>query len=183
MKKLVGDNVAKDDILASKKTMLSEMHIKSDQEGIIKEINHYEGYVVIVGKGEKDTVLNAFFKGKVEEVKKNMVGIKVQSLKEFPVKKPDVSFGGEWMKLSPANQDTASNLENKVIYAESISSYLLAKTDALGAAGYISLTKIEGTDLPTAQLKHIEDAKRIAELDFPYCVVDSSCSKMFLYKE
>ena len=180
MKKLVGDTVTKDEVLASKKTLFSETHIKSESEGVLKEINHYEGSVVIMGKSDEDHVIKAFFKGQVESVKKIEITLKLGTGTAFALKKPDASFGGKWL----AQEDTekiAQDLVRTILFAETLNSYFVAKTEAMGAVGYVTLTKVE-TSLPTAQLKHIEDVKKVVSPDFAYCFVDSISSKMYLYK-
>ncbi len=182
MKKLVGDTVAKEDVVASKKTILSEFHVKSEQDGIIKEINHYEGTVILLGKSTEQNTIPCFFKGTVESVKKNEISLKVTTAKDFELKKPEVSFGGEWCVFKIENEEEFEELTNKIIFAETFTSYLLAKTEALGAIGYVSLDRLEGTLMPKAQLKNIDDAKKVATVNLPYCLIDSGCSKMYLYK-
>jgi len=178
MKKLVGDPIEKGEIIATKKTLLSEVHIKSENTGIIKEINHYEGTIVIVEKGEEHDIIGAFFKGTVEHVRKNEIDINLNGAKEFEVKKPLVSFGGHFILLE---SDKIAEMQDTVIFAESMTTYVLAKSEAMGANGYVTLTKVD-TSLPSAQLKNIDDAKKIASLTFPYCLIDSASSKLYLYK-
>lgn len=180
MKKLVGDTVAKDEVIATKKTLLSEMHVKSDKDGVIKEINHYEGVVIVIGEGEETETVPAFFKGRVESVKKHEIVLKIGHAKEFPLKKPAESFGGEWLAVESGNKE--SEFKNKVVFAPALSNYLLAKSEALGAIGYVCLEKLPQTSLPTAQLKNIDDMKKITDAELPYCLVDSVSSTMYLYK-
>lgn len=178
MKKLVGDSIQKGEIIASKKTLLSEMHIKSENEGVIKEINHYEGSIIIVEKSEEQDAVRAFFKGVVEHVRKNEFDINLSGAKDFDLKKPEISFGGHFVVLE---SDKIAEMQDTVIFAESMTTYVLAKSEAMGAVGYVTLTKID-TNLPAAQLKNIDDAKKIASLSFPYCLIDSVSSKLYLYK-
>lgn len=178
MKKLVGDPIQKGEIIASKKTLLSEMHIKSEQEGVIKEINHYEGSIVVVEKSDEQDTVRAFFKGTVEHVKKNEFDINLSGAKDFDLKKPERSFGGHFVVLE---SDKIAEMQDTVVFAESMTTYVLAKSEAMGAVGYVTLAKVD-TNLPTAQLKNIEDAKKIASATFTYCLIDSSSSKLYLYK-
>lgn len=175
LKKFVGEDVKKGDVIAIKKGLFSSIKIKSDYEGKIKEIDHSLGTVIITSKGKKNTI-NSQIKGEAAEIKDKKISIKIKEGKEYDLKKGTADFGG---KVWSSDQDA----EGKIFVAESISSYNQSKMEALGIAGYVTLLRLpDETDLPSAQIKTIGELKEIEKHIYPYCYIDSSSSKIIFYK-
>lgn len=184
LKKFVGEEVKKDEVLAVKKGLLSTKRIVSDYEGKIKEIDHSEGQLIITAKGKKNTVY-AQIVGEVAELKKNEIIIKVQEGKGFNLKKASNDFGGETFYWKGLESGSISNLEiaDKVLVAEAVSSYAQSKMEALDIVGYVLLNKLpEETALPFCQIKTIEELSSIMKHIYPYCYVDSKLGKIIFYK-
>ncbi len=184
LKKFVGEEVKKNEVLALKKGLLSTKRIISEYEGKIKEIDHSEGTVIITTKGKKNTAYSQIV-GEIAELKNQQITIKVKEGKEFDIKKASGDFGGETFYWKNIETGSISNLEiaKKILVAESISSYTQSKMEALDIAGYVLLNRLpEETTVPFCQIKRIEELKEIMKHIYPYCYSDSKSGKIFFYK-
>lgn len=186
LSKFVGDQIDKGEILAVKKSLLSNKMLKSPYQGIIREINHEEGKIIIESSKDMQTV-KAYFKGEINTVKKNQVAVDVMRAQSYELKQATSNFGGPAFFLknvSSGDLQPTDNVENAIVIAEFLTPYLQTKMDALGIKGIITLKKLsEQTNLPTASLKNIDDLKKINSSHFSYCVVDNLSGKMYMYEQ
>src|SRR4030066_1366119 len=95
MKKNVGEKINKGDILAVKKSLLSAQKYVCDFDGIIKEINHNDGSVIITSSNEKLKPENSFFKGIINKIQQNEIELKVETYVKYELKETNENFGGE----------------------------------------------------------------------------------------
>lgn len=184
LSKLVGETIKKNEIVASKKSFFSTKKVKSAVDGIIKEINHHEGLLIIESVDQKSTQTLSPFKGKVEKVSKNHIDISLTKGQEFPLKKAKFDFGGEvfYLDHNTSLNLSSSDIENKIVFSENISSFLQTKTEALGAKGYITLQEPpQQTEIYTVLLKNIDDIKKINKEKFSYCSIVSKTAKIYFY--
>lgn len=185
LKKLVGEEVKKDDILAYKNNFLSSKKILSPTDGIIKEINHNQGILIIEKKSQEKSKIVSFVKGTVESIEKNFIKIKLNKAQSFSLKnKSDVNFGGEIFLFNSSLffQIKNENIENKIIIAEKLSSFEQIKLEALGAKGFVTLESLtEKTNVPYLRLKNIDDIKKILKNNFSYCTVIENSDKIYFY--
>lgn len=182
--KYVGDNVEKNELLAIKKDLFGTKKIISADKGIIKAIDHEEGKVVIENMKEDQTTY-AFFKGEIEDAKKDSISLNVGIGREFEIKTANYDFGGETFLTdeSSLNNLSTQSILNKIIVSESISSYLQTKLETLGAKALVTQKKLNDftSHLSYAQVKSIEDMKKILTLDFSCCYVDKIKNKIYFY--
>lgn len=94
LKKFVGETIEKDEVIAINKGVFKTNKIVSKYSGLIKEINHSDGSIVVQSKTEIETTVNSFFKGKVDKIKKNEVIIAVDKGEQVPAKNISRNFGG-----------------------------------------------------------------------------------------
>lgn len=183
LKHLVGDAVKKGDILAEKKGLFSHKSYKSEFDGILKEVNHTDGSILIEIVTDDDVVTKAYFKGEVAELHKDEVRLKVNHAKEYEVKEAEQVFGGKVFYL-PNEHVTIEeeSVDNHVVVAESLSGYTQMKLEALGARGFVTLRNMEDhTDLPHAHLKQIADFEEAAKHKMPYCFILKKSSRIVFY--
>jgi len=183
LKKFVGEDVKKGDVIALKKGVLSAKIVTSEYEGKIKEIDHNEGNIVITTKGKKDLLFSSI-KGEIAEIKNKEIHIEVKEGKEFELKKSASNFGGKTVYVKdPSVLLSSNNVAGRILIAESVSSYNQSKMDALGIIGYVTLMKLpEETDLPSVQLKTVQGLNDILKHEYPYCYVDSQSGKIVFYQ-
>lgn len=186
MKKFVGDSIHKGDILALKKGMITTQKLVSEYDGVLKEINHTDGTIVISqSKDTKDTVLTTF-KGHVVEVERNKVVIKVKSGKEYELKKTSGDFGGPVFYIEHPDQTSVSSqdVNQKIVVTEKLNEYLETKLEAVGVTGFVSLTKMgDNVSVADAQIKTIEDFHKIMKEHFTYCFIDAASSRIIFYND
>jgi len=183
IKKLVGEKVEKDDLLAEKKGLFSTKKFFSPTGGVIREIDHNLGIIIISTTGKEKNKILSPFKGEVEKVSKDSLQIKIGKGEEFVVKNPSSDFGGEVIYFDPSSTQSVSEVSKKIVLTDNITSYLQVKTEAMGAKGFVTLDKLpEKTDLPSASLKNPEDFKKIRKLDYPYCTIAVQSAKIYFYQ-
>ncbi len=185
LKKLVGEKIKKGETLALKKGFFTTVRIKSDYDGVIQEINHNDGVLVITTEEGDSKTHNAFFKGKVKKIEDNEIKLEVEEMKEFHLSNATDNFGGETFFLNGSPDSlTSTDVSGKVLIAESISNFAQIKAEALGTLGFVTLNKIEekNEDVHYAQLKNIADKDKIKKVHLPYCAIDKKNSRIILYK-
>ncbi|MGB9883073.1 MAG: hypothetical protein ACPLRN_00965 [Microgenomates group bacterium] len=182
LKKLVGEKIEKDEVIAIKKGLFTTQTFKSPYEGVIKEINHHQGILLIEVASENKKQILSPFKGIVEKVEKNQLAIKLNKPVEFEIKKTKTDFGGDVFYLEEDQVLTSDEVENKIILAEKIDQLTQIKLEALGAKAFITSQPLpENTDLNYAQIKNLNDFKKIEKLKYPYCTVIFKSDKIYFY--
>ncbi len=178
LKKNVGDSIVAGDLLAEKKSFFSDKKITSHIEGVITEIDHIEGIVLIETQKELASEC-CWFAGHVVDVSKKQVQIKIGRHKEFDAKFVEKDFGGMvWLLL----EESFSSPENPVGIAEKATEYEVAKLEALGGRGLITSYKYEGmTALPKAEFKLKDSYKEAASKQFSCCFARAINSTIILY--
>lgn len=185
LKRFVGETVEKGSVVAVKKNLLSTKKVISEKAGVIKEVNHHEGVLIIscMEGAESDHMAN--IKGEVAEIKKNEIKIKIDNGIEFPLKMASGGFGGKVLFVKSGNDHnlTETDVQGKIIIARSLSEFFVIKLEALGASGIVTLLKPESSNgtLPFAYLKNIDDFEKIAKKTLSCCFVDATCSRIILY--
>src|SRR3989344_5524482 len=183
LKKFVGDSIEKNEIIAEKKGLIGKSKIISNSTGVIKEINHYSGEIIVSSPtSQKDQVL-AFFQGEVSGIDKKQVKLEVQDAHEFICKQISADFGGETFYLKNAAESMfAPQMSNKILVIESVTPYLLTKAEALGIEGFVSLkSPLQDSTIAKAQIRNIDDFKKVFPLNLPYCLINKQYSKIYFY--
>ncbi len=185
LKKFVGDEVKKGDLLAEKKTLLSRRSVKSDLSGRVREINHFEGNLIISANDSKPRQVPAYFKGEVGEILSNGIKLKVKDVKDFELKNSSKTIGGKCIYIKSRDSTLAMNVDfstDKILVIGSISPYLQRKAEVLGIKALITLKSISiDPHVPQAQIKDDHDFAKILTLSLPYCFVDKQSSRIYFY--
>lgn len=182
IKKVVGETIQKGEVLAEKKSLLSVTRYKSEWEGVLKEINHTDGSVVIETASVNTQVKNAFFCGVVGKIEKNIVYLEIEKMKEYEAKEISSSFGGPIFILTKGDLNEEM-IQGRVIVAESVGEYAQIKIEALGCAGFITLKKLsEATVCPKVLFSKIKDYEDSMSHPLPYCFIDRATSKIIFYR-
>jgi len=186
LKKFVGDQIKKGDKLAYKKSLFFNKYVFSNYNGILKEINHQTGEVILEVNDQKNQIKKDFFSpltGEVVSIEKHTIKIKIKKGEIIELKqKAFESFGTKIFILENNQQITAYHIEKKLIITEDINSILQTKFEALGASGFLTIKKLPNpTNLFNAQLKNFDDWNKIKKTNFSYCFIEKNSSKMILY--
>lgn len=183
LKKFVGEVIEKDETIAINKGIFTTKKVISKYSGLIKEINHSDGSITILSRTETENTINSFFKGKVEKIKKNEISIEVGKGEEYPGKNIEQNFGGKTFYANENLDFNSENIFNSIVVCENITPYYKAKAEALGCKGFLSLSKLaDDSDILNAQLKNINDYKKIIKTKFTYCTMLSNSSTIYFYQ-
>lgn len=185
LKKFVGDDVKKGELLAEKKSFLSTKKVKSEVAGRVKEINHFEGNLVISQIESELQQVPAYFKGEVSEILNNGIKLKAKDVKSFELKSATKTIGGECIYIKGRGSTSGVNVDfsaDKILVIGSISPYLQRKAEALGIKALIT-SKSNSIDphVPQAQIENDLDFSKILDLSLPYCFVDKQSSRIYFY--
>lgn len=178
LKKNVGDMVVLGDILAEKKSLFTDKKITSHIEGVITEIDHIEGIILIETQKESQSE-RCWFAGYVEEISKKQITIKIGKNHIVEAKYVEKDFGGmTWFFSEQAN----ATPEYPIGIVEKATEYTVAKLEALGGRGLITTYKFEGaTILPKAEFKLKDSYKEVASRQFSYCFAQAHHSTIIFY--
>ncbi|MBI5127082.1 hypothetical protein HZA76_01340 [Candidatus Roizmanbacteria bacterium] len=183
LKKLVGEKVNKGDVIAINKGLFTNRKVRSPENGIIKEIDHNQGKLIIETEDKKKGQTLSPFKGEIEKITKESLTINVSKAQEFSLKKAGEDFGGEVFYLNSLSSLSTTEVSKKIIFCEQLSPYLQVKSEALGVKGYITLQELpENTKAFFAQVKNAEDVKKIEKLKYHYCTIVSKSAKIYFYQ-
>ena len=184
IKKVVGDMVTEGEVLAEKKSLFNITKYKSEWDGILKEINHTDGSVIVEVSGSDRLTEKAFFCGEVAKIEKNELSIKVEKVKEYDMKEAAASsFGGKVFFYKHESNIDEEMVRGCVVVVDRLTSYAQMKLEALGVVGYISLHSLpEKTTVPHCLFKVIKDYDDSLKQSLPYCFSDSKTSKIIFYR-
>jgi hypothetical protein len=178
LKKNVGDTIVIGDLLAEKKSFFSDKKVTSHIEGMIVEVDHIEGVVLI--ETQKETRLEyCWFAGHVLEVSKKQIQVKIGKHSVIDAKYVEKDFGGMvWL----ITKETHINPEHPVGVADRATEYEVAKLEALGGHGLITTYKYEGnTLLPRAEFKLKDSFSEVESKEFSCCFAQAHSSTIILY--
>lgn len=182
MVRYVGDSIEKNDTLALKKGFFGNRTVRSPGKGVVQEIDHAKGIVRLTLIQQEEEVKTAFFTGIIEKIEQASIRLKVHASKSFETKVMQGVSGGRLVFATKENEESMDFVGSFVV-CESLKPYDIAKYDALGAVGFISLhTPKEKMSLPYAVIKKIEDWKTLVSDQFPYCVFDPLRSTIVAYQ-
>lgn len=185
MKKFVGEEIARGDLLAEKKGVLDKKQYFSEYDGVLKEIDHEKGDLIIESQVKKKQTVNSFFKGKIDSVKKNEITLVVKEMKKFSTKEPTADFGGEtlYVEESAMGEITPETVRNKVILADSLKPHIQSKLEVMGAVGFISPQNLNDSTPPAfAKIQSQDDWEQVKKTKLPYCLVDKKSATIYFYQ-
>ncbi|MEI6532641.1 MAG: hypothetical protein WCO06_02255 [Candidatus Roizmanbacteria bacterium] len=184
LKKFVGENLKKDELVAEYKSMLSIKKYYSEYDGVLKQINHVEGSIMIEIVSQEANMLQSWFKGAISKIEGNRLFLEVEAGEQFELKEASSAFGGQMFSYNP-NQTivTEDDVSNKVALMKSIPAYEQVKLETLGVNGFITLHRLQDTSsTPYALLKNVPDFEHIIEIGYPYCIINHRDNLIYIYQ-
>jgi len=190
LKKFVGEEVKKGDVVAFHAGMFTRRRYVSEHDGVIREVNHSEGYLIIESDTEESLDQTAWFTGEVETIEKDnnnkslKIGLKVKETTTIDARHISENFGGKIIVLNGSSMQTISeeDIDDAVVVAEDLQSFEQVKLEALGARGIItSHPPKEEPSLPFAVLEKPEDIKKFHPAKLPYCLTDKHKGTIHTY--
>lgn len=184
LRKLVGEPLQPGDLIAEHKTTFSTKQYYSETQGIIKEVNHMTGSIVIESESSEKSQYLCFFQGHIEAIADNYIELKVKKYKEFDIVPLNHYFGAKVFYLSEqTNIITEEDVDNTFICASSVKPIEQAKLEALGAVGLISPPNgIQSPALLDVVLQQQTDFDNVFQLQYPYCLIGEKQDTIFFYE-
>jgi len=184
LKKFIGDKVTKGDILASKKRLLLTKTVKSQYDGVLKDIDHEQGLLLIETEADDDKKQTFFSPviGEVQTIEKEGVKIKIEKKEEIEVKEETKEmFGARVFILENEGEIKFESVVNRLIVTQEINSILQTKLEALGAKGFLTIKKLpQSTTLQAFQFKNLDEIKKVRKNWS--CFIDKNSTKMIFYE-
>lgn len=184
--KFVGEEVQQGELLAVKKNLFFVSKYHAEFSGVIKEINHVTGELVIQTKSNNKKNNKAFFKARVESIKNNLITIKVKDAKSVALKKVVANFGGVTFYLKKQNHVKLIQEEvfNKIVIADFLDIYLQTKLEALGCICFVTLQSLpKDSEVFHVKIINIDDFKNVLDYSFPYCLINKKDNKIYFYTD
>lgn len=184
LKRFAGEEIKRGELIAESKGLLSSKKYCSEVDGIIKEIDHNEGLIIIETLSEEKDTHYAFFQGEITDIKKNAITVEVENYKEFTLNDVSDDFGGEIIAITQDELNAVSEdiVKDKVVFTETASSYEQVKLEALGVKAIVTANPCDEKSINfLATLKQPHDWEKIKKVEFPYCIVSKENNKIYIY--
>ncbi|MEN9327371.1 MAG: hypothetical protein RI947_179 [Candidatus Parcubacteria bacterium] len=182
--KFVGDAVKKGDLIARNKTFLINRQYFSEYNGMIKEINHTEGVLVLQVSTDEKAETTSSMKGEIVSIEGKEIKVKVQKGKEYEIKEANEPFGGETLFFEPKFSQllTTDDVSGRVVIASRLQPYDQIKLETLGAKGFITMHSLpEQATIPTAKISKSIEWTDFTGDPYSYCTIDTDSNKIYFY--
>ncbi|MCL4374944.1 hypothetical protein M1523_03735 [Patescibacteria group bacterium] len=186
LKKNIGDQIKRGEVVAEKGGWLGKHVYRSETDGVLKDINHQDGSIVVESDNRDDRPSSSYFHGEIEAVEKNKIVLKVDDGKSYPLKDASGNFGGRWAAYRGDRPLDYETVNGKIVVAEKLTAYQQNKLEALGVGGFVTCYSLtQPSALPHALLKLGKPAELLAFLavhPLTYCIIDKNSSTMYFYQ-
>lgn len=147
LKKQPGSQVFQGELLAEKKSFVSQVSVRSPLNGIIKEIDLKKGFLIIRPKSSEEyQKISIPVKGIIKKIGKNSIEIEIRGELMTAVKGEGENAFGNLLNLTKSRTgsiDFDLEVEDKIVMLPEINSASCAKLEVLGSPGAI-VKKCEG---------------------------------------
>jgi hypothetical protein len=184
LKKVVGDRIAKGDLLAESKAFLSTKQYMSSVDGLIKEIDHLAGTISIELEGDDDIHTTCFFIGEIDAIHADHLELKVKRAHKLDIKPSSHYLGGEVYYVVDVEKPlTEENVIEKCICGEKINPLDHSKLNALGAKALITNSDpLLQSDIRHFTLQNPGDLEVIMKEHYPFCITGIDGQTIFFYE-
>ena len=185
LNKVVGDTIHKGDIIAEKKSLLKNRYYVSEVDGVIKEISHEDGSIALETKDNRDDNDEYFFMGMIQDIANNVITLKVEKETHYPIKQANSTFGGEiyFVKEEDLPKLKEENVNDKVLFLPSITSYDASKLEVMGADGFVTIESLpEDVTFNAAWMASKTIFQELAKEHFKYCIIDKKSNTIYSYE-
>lgn len=183
LKKTIGDRVQQGDLLAEEKSMFGSKRYFSQIDGILKEINHVQGSLIIEQDSNDKDVISCFFSGEIDAIYDGYLDLKVHHAHKVETAEP-IEYIGSEIYYSPSG-DTVfveEDINGKCIVTTELKPMDHSKIEALGARGLIVMEKIPSISLTQIILPKTSDFETIQTKKFPFVIVGPEENTLYFYE-
>ncbi len=188
LNRVIGEDVRAGELLASKKGVLTTKKVYSPREGIIKEISHLTGEIILSVSQDSNQVdqevKKAFFKGKIVDRQGDTFKVEINNGETFPLKTVSEDGGGKAFYF--ANESfyfttDEDQLKDKIIVIDELKSHIEVKCETLGSAGFLFLKGKASENLPSASFSKIQDYDTMISLNKKYILFSKDDAVLVVY--
>lgn len=181
--KTIGDRIQQGDLLAEDKSMFGSKRYFSQIDGVLKEINHLAGSLVIEQDGGEASLKHCFFTGEVDAIYDGYLDLKVKSAHKIETKEP-VEYVGAEIFYSPAEGAlfVEDDINGKCIVTSELNPMDHSKIEALGARGIISVRKFPSLALTQIIVHKPDDFETILSKRYPFVIVGPEENTLYFYE-
>ncbi len=140
LKKAIGAQVKKGDLLAEKKSLLVSFRLESPESGKIKEIDLKNGTMILLtgNTSMSRKKVTSPFGGKITAVGKNYLDLEIEGQSYIASKGGgSEAFGELFFEKDLQFHDIDCQIEGKIMLCQSLSEEMMVKLEVLEAAGCI----------------------------------------------
>ena len=184
LRKFVGEKVNKGDLIAENNKMFLKKQYFSEYEGIIKEVNHDDGTLIISTRSTEKSTAASTVKGTVEKIDKNQITVKIKEAQSYPFTELSESFGGVAVYCKPGRAQLLSEheIQGNIVVTEKLLPYEHIKLETLGAKAFVLKEPLtDKTFLPVIVIKDADDFSKIMSDKKAYCTADSVNGQLYFY--
>ena len=147
-----GEGVSEGETLATKKSFITTLSVKSPFKGVIKEVDLKKGTVLLSSQTAVDSKKIVLpVSGKVKSIEKDYLDIEIKGIKFEGIQGGGGNVSGNLIHVSNSKNsifDLDSDLEGKIVLLETGASDIMAKLDTIGASGMIGRKADKEFDFP-----------------------------------
>lgn len=183
--KVVGENVKKNEVIASQKGFLSARTLRADHDGVIEKIDHLSGHVTVRIDKDANTIIQSFFTGTIKDRENNHLIIEIEKGIAIELEMASTDWGSASFYLTDETRYFTINeedIKNKTVIAEHLTPQMQVKCEALGAAGFLLVKKNRRIDLPHAIFKNPEEWIHVVESKKPSILCSALENKAVIYE-
>lgn len=183
LKKTIGDTIQQGDLLAEDKSMFSSKRYFSQIYGVLKEINHAAGSLIIEQDGGEASMERCFFTGEIDAIYDGYLDLKVKNAHKFETADPVEYIGAEVFYTTPeSGMFVEEDINGKCIVTNELNPMDHSKIEALGARGIISVRKIPSFSLTQIILHKPDDFDTILSKRYPFVIVGPEENTLYFYE-
>jgi len=183
VKKSIGDTVTNGELLAEDKTFMSSKRYVSHVDGVLKEINHERGTVIITQDGGESSEILCYFQGEVASVNDGYIDLKVKGAYKAEILEGVEFMGGQIFYAPPAPIPfSEEDIKGKSIFSKTVNPMDHSKIEALGAEALIMSEKSTPQGTLTQIILHQgKDFDTVHNKQYPFFIVAPEENTLYFY--
>jgi len=184
IKKTIGEQISKGDLLAEQKNVFSSKKYLSQIDGLLSEIDHTAGTLIIEQSSNGSEEIACFFSGEIEGVYDGYLDLKVHHAHKVDLSHP-VSYFGSRIYYAPDSGTSfqEEDIEGKCILIQDLNPMHSTKIEALGGQGLISKKKIAlKSSLVQIIPQQEADFDMLLKKRFPFLIAGPEDCTLYFYE-
>lgn len=189
--KIIGEEVQKGELLASKKGLMRTRRVFATHEAVIKEISHVTGEIILMTDDEEVVVTSSpvtnpliGLRGVVEKIASNSMTINIKSGDSYEVKNVNSDCAAELYYFADESHyftATEDDIANKIIVIDTLKPHIQVKCEALGCVGFLCASGSVQSDIAHATFVNQKDYDTMIRHKYKYGAFTTTDSIVCVY--